>query len=492
MVVSGVPVKFSKRTIQALLCLAVAPVLASADEVDDQIGLTELRSRPHALKADGSGISIAQVEASGSGAASPDAGNTDFHGIRFSYLGIQHQVSNHATDIGLHIYGESSGIAPDVRNVKLFSEDSFVGLSGLESPTTQVPKRLGVSIINNSWIGASSSDDENRDILRRLDFLAVRDNVLIVNAVDNGFGTPVPTLMASSYNGLAVGIPNGSSVGPVTFDGAPRAKPDLVAPLPNTSEATAVVSGAGALLMSEAKARRMPVNALATKAMLMAGAQHLDGYERGLPGTEDDQAVPLDYMQGAGQLRIDNSFDILVAGRQSPGNGNHPKGWALAKANPRKAQVYTMNFRAAVPEFSAILTWDREIPNGAKYKYSTFAQRTPVLADLDIALQKKSGRQWLPVFRSASEADNVESIFAQDLDAGIYRLVVTGDMKENYALAWYSDINQPVQVLPSPTPVIIQPPGIIHPLSFAVSVPEPSSALAAIGAAAFLLRRRRR
>ena len=81
----------------------------------------------------------------------------------------------------------------------------------------------------------------------------------------------------------------------------------------------------------------MNVNELTTKALLMAGTQHPQDWQRGAAGTSDDVKVPLDYRYGAGSLRVDNSFAILVAG-QHPFGGSDT-GWDAGMA--RKKTSFT-------------------------------------------------------------------------------------------------------------------------------------------------------
>ena len=52
----------------------------------------------------------------------------------------------------------------------------------------------------------------------RFDYMINQDNLVAVVAVNNNNGsvTPIPALLASSYNSIAVGLSNGqSSLGPV-------------------------------------------------------------------------------------------------------------------------------------------------------------------------------------------------------------------------------------------------------------------------------------
>jgi hypothetical protein len=232
-----------------------------------------------------------------------------------------------------------------------------------------------------------------------------------------------------------VGILSGSSDGPIRFDArGPRAKPDIVVPVSTTSEAAGAVSGAAALIRSEAKARHMNVNELTTKALLMAGAQHPQDWQRGTAGSFDDVKVPLDYRYGAGSLRVDNSFDILVAGQHPQGGSD--TGWDAGMAR-KKNKFYQFNVADTAggeedehgDSFMAMLAWNRDVKrNGRVYSAS--------LADLEMSLSVKSGRKWVKVSRSDSDFDNVESITLNDIAPGTYRLSVRGDRQEAYSLAW--------------------------------------------------------
>ena len=129
------------------------------------------------------------------------------------------------------MYGSEGGLAPDTQKICVLDSDSFLGRSGLRVGQRQPPKALGVSVLNNSWIASYTQDTYNIEAVRRLDWMVQRDDVLAINSVDNGAGSAFPKLLASSYNGMAVGIMEGSSSGPITFDSrGARVKPDLVVP----------------------------------------------------------------------------------------------------------------------------------------------------------------------------------------------------------------------------------------------------------------------
>jgi hypothetical protein len=172
---------------------------------------------------------------------------------------------------------------------------------------------------------------------------------------------------------------------------------------------------------------------LTTKALLMAGAHRPDDWERGAPGTYDDEKVPLDYRYGAGSLRVDNSFEILLAGQRP--QGGRDTGWDTAMAK-KKSHNYTFTISDDDTSgdddemFTAVLTWNRDIKPRGRSKFSSS------VADLEMSLLIKSGTRWTRVSRSDSDFDNVETITLNDLAPGAYRLVVRGDRPEPYSVAW--------------------------------------------------------
>jgi hypothetical protein len=433
-----------RHLIQPLaLSLLLAPTAVLADYRDD-IGYKTLEEQGRLISR-GANISVGQVEAQIDQAYMPDRGASQFSGKHFFPPGI-YNSSGHATMVGGLFYGKD-GIAPDVQNVNVYSSTAF--LIGQNSRHTDsilrvgqhgAPRKLNVSVLNNSWIASFTSDAQNIEAVRRLDWMIERDDVVVVSSVDNGAGSAYPKLLATSYNGIAAGIDfgAGSSGGPITFDShGPRAKPDLVVPVSSTSEAAGAVSGAAALIRSEGKARQMNISELTTKAILMAGAQRPDDWQRGAAGTLDDEKVPLDYRYGAGSLRVDNSFDILDAGKHPA--GGTATGWDTSLAK-KKNHVYPFNVAADnsgsgdddLDTFTAMLTWNRDVKRSQRGTYSSN------MADLEMSLLKKNGTRWNRVSRSDSDYDNVESITLNDLAPGAYRLVVRGDKPEPYSIAWFT------------------------------------------------------
>jgi hypothetical protein len=484
----------------AAIGLLIALTLSADAGYLDVIGYDKLNSGPSILMASGAGIPVAQVEVPPLGTTNylPDTSLTDFSGKAFTLRSGPSGVSPHATQIAMHFYGQSIGPSPNVSKVSLFSAESFI--SGLlrTGRSSRAPGAAGAAVINNSWIASFANDATDTEVVRRLDDLINRDGVLVFNAVENADDGSFPRLMASSYNGISVGTLQGSR-GPATFDSkGPRIKPDLVIPIEFTSDATAMASGAGTLLLSEARARQTPFNQLAAKAVLMAGAQRDDTWHRGGPALDDDPVSPLDLAQGAGKLRIDRSFHILTAGRALPqatagatAEYTGEAGWDTARTDKRtKSAIYNLTLAQVQEEWSALLTWNRVIAGlNSKKRYD----QTATLADLTLSLFKKlPGKKPTLLSRSQSAFDNVESLTLHDLPAGDYRLVVSSNIRTRYGLAWLAGADTAGADTPDFTPTAAPLTSPAPETGTYGQVPEPSTAaLLALLACGFATRRRR-
>jgi hypothetical protein len=432
-------------------------------------------------------MKVGQVEARSEGGIHPDYERNEFSGKRF--IPPTGPISGHSTMVGREFYGSEDGIAPSTLTIQLWDTNSFLNDVLHVNQRTRQPERVKLSVVNHSWIAGFAHEPHNVDAIRRLDFVAERDDVVFIAAVDNGFGAPFPKLLATGFNIIAVGTDQGSSAGPLTFDSrGPRSKPDMIAPSQTTSEAAGVVSGAATLLRSEARARHINLSALSTKALLLAGAQRSEDWERGLPGPLDDLKIPYDYQEGAGSLRVDHSFNILTGGRRP--NGGSDMGWDTAVAK-KKGKFYAFTTGADDDEndsFSAVLTWNRDI------KRLGNGSMKASLTDLDLSLLIKSGRRWRRVAQSDSDYDNVETITLSDLRPGSYRLVVRGARPEQYSLAWLKgnlddeEDDFETSSLSSYTLSSILATGEVSP----TTVPEPGLLALLLPTATLLLRRRQR
>jgi len=471
--------RITPRITACLVGLLSAAPPASASE-RDLIGYTTLAGRPGALLANGAGIPVAQVEvfAPNTSDYAPDQTSPMMTGKSFTFRSGASGVSSHAEQVGSLFYGNSLSPAPAVTDVQLFSADSFITGLLRAGRANRAPGGVGARVVNNSWIASFPDDAQNVDVLRRLDDLINRDDVLVVNAVSNIASDPFPTLMASSFNGVTVGSLSGSH-GPVTYD-APgaRIKPDLVVDTGITSNSTGLASGAAALLQSEANARGVSLGELATKAILMTGAERDLRWHRGRASGKDNATAPLDFQQGAGQLRVDRSFDILLAGRQPAGASIAPAaGWDFARTSRGAAHeaTYFLHLGTTATNWSAFLTWNRLIEGvTADGGYST-AETTPDFA-LSLYLSKRGGRRL--VATSDSPNDNVESLTLTDLAAGDYQLVLSSDVRSYYAMAWTAD---GVSALPAglTAPALESAPSAATTGAFMTAMPEPGMGLVA-------------
>jgi hypothetical protein len=420
--------------------VAAACSLAPRVWADDLVGYNALASRPGALLANGAGLPVAQVEAFAPGTTNyaPDTTSPDFAAKTFTLRSGPSGISPHANEVATYFYGATFSADRGAAPVALFSAESFVYDLLRTGRSRRAPGGAGAAVVNNSWIATLTDDATNIDAVRRLDDLINRDDLLVFNAVSNAATDPFPRLLASSFNGVSVGTLTGSH-GPLTFDSPrPRIKPDLVIDTPMTSDASALAAGAGALLRSEARARGLPAGELATKAILMAGARRDAAWHRGGLSGRDNARSPLDLQQGAGQLRVDNSFDILTAGQQPAGTSVSPTaGWDYARTPRRKGRAtYYLHVDHDLANWSVFLTWNRLIAGlNGKGHYSTQA----TLADFSLSLyrNRKGGKRLIGT--SDSPGDNVESLTLTDLGPGDYQLVLGTDIRSYYAMAWYEE-----------------------------------------------------
>jgi len=464
------------------------PALASDR---DLIGYTALTARPGALHANGAGIPVAQVEAFAAGTANyvPDTALTPFAGKTFTLRSGASAISSHATQVANLYYGSIASPAPDVTDISLFSAQSFITDLLRSGRSRRAPGGVGAAVVNNSWIADLNDDAANFDALHRLDDLINRDDVLIFNAVSNTATDPFPKLLAASYNGVTVGTLTGSH-GPILFDGAlPRIKPDLVVNTGITSNSSALAAGTGALLRSEAQARGLPAGELAIKAVLMAGAQRDVNWHRGRLSGRDNVTAPLDFPQGAGQLRVDHSFDILTAGQQSAGASiASTDGWDYARtARGTSDAAYYLHVDQNLSNWSVFLTWNRLIAGlQSSGHYSTAA----TFADFDLSLYLSRRRGRRLVAHSDSPGDNVESLTLTDLAPGDYQLVLTSDIRSYYGIAWYTDPSISSALAPALASVTSRDSNGDE--AFISAMPEPGALLLLTPFAGALLGRRRK
>lgn len=419
------------------LACALAGARAGASDLDD-IGYTALAGRPGVTLYRGAGVPVAQVEVppTGTGNYAPDTSDPQLAGRVFALKSGATAVSPHASLVGQYFYGDKSA-AHAIPSVNLYAADSFVAGVLRTGREGRAPGATGAMVLNNSWVAGFTKESTNIDTVRRLDDLVARDGLLVFNALPNDATAPFPRLLATSYNGIAVGTLTGGR-GPVVFDSPyARLKPDLVAPGALTSTATALASSCGAELRSEALARGLPAGQLAIKAILMAGAKRDATWRRGSPSGKDNSVSPLDYQQGAGQLRIDRAYDILLAGRQAQGTTiSAAKGWDFARtARGSGEALYHLSVGATIPAWSAVLTWNRTITGlNEDGEYDS----RPTLPNFSLSLLQYRRGRYRPYAACDSPGDNVETLTLANVEPGDYRLVLRTDVRSYYGLAWYA------------------------------------------------------
>ncbi len=445
----------------ALLAVLVATLAgrAGADFFDD-VGYRQLEDELAQLGLPlptGAGISVSQIEAPGDDNYAPDITVSELSGKTFVFKSGASGISGHATGVARSFYGKTQSMAPDVgsagSNVHLWNANTWIESDFLNTGLVSEPKIETQRVQNHSWIG---TDGNPVEALQRLDYAAERDGFLAVLGMNNGSSNLLPDLLGQSYNTISVGRSDGGhSHGLTTIDGVGRIKPEIVAPTSTTSQATARISSAAAMLLDQALSIDQEAGtdsasqALSIKAALLAGATK-DEF-----GSEWDQSapngsyIPLDYQYGAGQLNVYRSYQILAAGEQNPGAAAEvsPTGWDYGQTSGG-SQFYFFEVPGGhrLSEFSALLTWNRKIidlDQGPGFSPS------PAFEDLDLKL--RSAADFVPAAildESASEVDNLEHIYfneslgiGQDLAPGQYALEIpAGSANVPFGLAWLSNL----------------------------------------------------
>lgn len=423
--------RFSGRWVFGIgLRISIPILLASgavlrAQPVADQVGFTDLINRYGVSLPDGSGVSLLVTEVSPYPDTSAHPSPTY---IQYSGAG---PVSGHATTILNLILNQ----VPGVPTVGLMSANDFVGDLVLQPPASlpilpsQTPP---IGVVNASWIGTSGDVSGDAFLLALTDYFVDVHGVSVVGGVNNTSGIPSP-LTGQAYNTLAVGVstPGGSSDQPSNVAGSGRAIVDLVVPESTTSSATAWVSAAALLLMDGALENPELVDAAdprVVRSLLMTSAAKLPGWERGAPGAGDDTTVPLDYQFGAGELRVNRAYDLLLNGQMSPGEVASNMGWSLETLG-ESPDTYIFNHSG--DDFFATLAWNRE---------ARLEGENIVMAHEDLNLELFSVGPGDVIGSlmdaSLSEIDNVEHIYYPGLVAGRYAVRVTGAETFTYSLAF--------------------------------------------------------
>jgi hypothetical protein len=181
------------------------------------------------------------------------------------------------------------------------------------------------------------------------------------------------------------------------------------------------------------------------KAVLMNSAVKLPYWHKGKLTAEDDHEVPLDYAQGAGMIDAVHAYELLTAGRVSPG-GAAGMGWDLNRLE--NDRVLQRIYRIALTDpankmLVATLVWNRHYEKQWPFKSSADGDSN---LRLELwAVDPNNANNDLLVDYSDSKVDNVEHIYAEALPGRLlYEVVVSwsdpsdssGAAGERYAVAW--------------------------------------------------------
>ncbi len=383
----------------------------------------------------GKGVPTGHVEGSW-GDYLPNLKAADFDGVRMVPRSGTSKVNGHSHATARAIYGRT-GLAPGIDEVYFYTTADW--MRRLRQSTALPPDHDGRRLFTHSWIGQAQTASAS-NALRRIDYLIDTQDVMMVVGVNNGRATPIPPLLASSYNSVAVGVASGNSSGGYTvYEGTGRCKPDIVANRRTTSDATPVVASMVARLLEAAG--QMPTadagRSEVIKAVLLAGATKPDGWE-------PQAGKPLDEHLGAGLANFHYSYAILQAG---PCQRDHLKssyGWSFQTIPRGASHAYGFNLTHPMVQASVVLVWHRHI-DGRQAKDLLSGEEKwldyPRLADLDLRLiREHPSGQSVSIAQSASRIDNTEHLYLPSLPPGRYRFeVIRQDrLREDwgYALAW--------------------------------------------------------
>ncbi len=468
------------------------------------IGLTDLNNRYGVNAPDGRSVTVWQTEALEGANFAPNPTGLSQTFLYFpSPPGTIGGISSHATSVMADFYGPG-GVSKAVPFVYVQSANDFIYPPHLINPAApavtsplnvlgaalpSIPSRSSggspvplPQVMNASWAGGIDpvanpfvladvpSDSAttspviysaaafNNDVNRRMDYLVQTAGLTAVVGVNNSATTPAANL-ASSYNTLAVGLSNGSAAqgysGTAT-EGVGRMVVDLVAPAPVSSFAAPAVAGAATLLVDQAN--RTPSladaqNPMVVRSLLMTGAQKLPGWQHGDAGSGDDVIHPLDKIQGAGELRINRSYDLLMAGEKAPGSLSLEQGWSLASVASGGVRYYFLDNNIAHGTFAATLNWNRT--SDGTIQPVSYLLQADLLADLNLELLASDSGDNIgsSLALSASTVDNVEHIYIPDLPVGRYVLAVEAGAAATDAAAFGLSF-QVIPEMPMATPIL--------------------------------------
>ncbi|MDZ7617637.1 MAG: PEP-CTERM sorting domain-containing protein [Patescibacteria group bacterium] len=441
-----------------LLSFLAASVSVASGDWKADIGYTQLLAELGAATPTGANVTASIVEASVNQLSTDyyavDTTNSQFAGKTITFKSGTWATSGHATNVGSYLFGNTSSLAAGIIEVDNWEANNWIFTGFLNTGSSLEPAVETRDVQNHSWIGNMTTTAGDIDVIRRFDYTIERDNYVAVVGMNNNFSTTVPSLLGHSYNAISVGRSDGShSAGFTRFDGVGRVAPDIVAPASATSYATPMVGSAAALLLDAAAGNSAYANAsnsITVKALLMAGATKDE-----FPAWDRTPTRPLDEVYGAGELNVYRSYQTLVAGEQDASLTSLVglTGWDYGTTTGNDLLwFFEVGSGLVLDELSAVLTWNRVITDGITG--AGWGDPQSYLANLDLELWSASGFTLdTQLDYSASEVDNVEHIYMQNLAAGRYAFLLPGvGAGTDFALAWYGGATSPI---PEPSTVLL-------------------------------------
>ena len=437
----------------------------AAERGPSDSGLSDLIARVGAgNEPTGADVSVGHVEVADAGNYGPDQASSQYVGILFHEQSGPTGTSAHGQQVGRRFYGNPS-ISPGIDEVYLYEVNHWIGSGYLRAGTGSDPVITpgNVKVFNHSWVGASTENDENNEILRRIDFAARRDDILMVVGVNNEGGANLP-LLSHNYNGLSVGLLLGVHQSGNTLagiDGPGRLKPEIVADEDRTSYATPFVAGAVTLMTETARTEFRGTNPLAErgetiKAILLAGAEKPGGWTNNAPTggpSRGSTAQPIDTIFGAGRLDVNLAHLIMTGGEQDggaavPGLPNiSSNGWDFEILDNDESRYYRFRIYETADVISVAMTWHRRIFAGfGGFSVADFELRLWRI-DSNGQLVSLIGPGGVGVFAdgnvySNSSVDNIEHLYITGLEPCDYVMEMkridelTGPLNWDVAIAW--------------------------------------------------------
>ena len=399
----------------------------------------------------------------------PFACDPEFEGPILTHKSGGSGISSHAKSVGKKFLGNTDGMASDLKQIQCFELDDWIGDGGLHVGLNgQLPAGSGaVKVWNHSWVGDLSNNNTNNEALRRADWMVAHhstDPVMCVGLNNGSTGYP---LLYNAYNVIAVGRRDGDhSWGDVQspLDGPGRMRPDITGPQFTTSQATATVSAAAAVLIDtvrlDAALSDTAESSEVIKAVLMASADHSGQKDdSGDPWSNEPETsgslrgrttTPLDPIVGAGHLDIDAAHRVLTAGHQ-PGTASPQAptdisvdGWSFESMETGTVMQWRLAWLDETNELSVLATWHRTV--------ETNFNSTSV-ADFSLSLVRVEDGVIIPLEGTAagtifdsgnvvseSPVDNVEHLFIEGLRPGQYLVQLSRvdhtSASADVAIAW--------------------------------------------------------